>query len=249
MNLNNLVLCCGMIRSASTLQYQVVADLIERNGLGQRIGFADRESLSEIVQRFERVEGFAIVKAHEILPLVDALIAQGRIRLFYTFRDLRAVALSVMRKWEIPFAQVIGRNAWLDTAVQSSNHWLSVPGVCVSRYEDMVLRLPTEVTKWADALGLNLTSTQADELAAKYSIEAQRERVRQARNPKSTQMSESNDFFDPNSLLHHNHILDGSLDGWKSGLEKWQIRQIEGRFSSWLLDHGYQLSTSAPVLS
>jgi hypothetical protein len=247
MQKRGLILCCGMIRSASTVQYQVVVDLVSRNGLGQSIGFADRQSVSEVLQKLQRVVGLAVAKTHEVFPEFDALIQQDMVSLLYTFRDLRAVALSVMRKWEIPFAHVIGRNGWLDTAVESSIHWLSVPGVCVSRYEDIVLSLPAEVTKWAGVLGLNITCAQAEELAAKYCIQAQQDRIRKMR-IQTGEVSESTRYIDPESLLHHNHIIDGSLDGWKAGLEKWQIRQIESRFSKWLLDHGYQLTTAVPAM-
>jgi hypothetical protein len=247
MQKRGLILCCGMIRSASTVQYQVVVDLVRRNGLGQSIGFADRQSVSEVLQKLQTVVGLAVAKTHEVFPEFDALIQQDLVSLLYTFRDLRAVALSVMRKWEIPFAHVIGRNGWLDTAVESSIHWLSVPGVCASRYEDIVLSLPAEVTKWAAVLGLNITCVQAEELATKYCIQAQQDRIRKMR-IQTGEVSEPTVYIDPESLLHHNHIIDGSLDGWQAGLEKWQIRQIESRFSKWLLDHGYQLTTtvSAP---
>jgi hypothetical protein len=243
MQQRGLILCCGMIRSASTVQYQVVVDLVRRNGLGQSIGFADRQSVSEVLQKLQRVVGLAVAKTHEVFPEFDALIQQDLVSLLYTYRDLRAVALSVMRKWEIPFAHVIGRNGWLDTAVESSIHWLSIPGVCVSRYEDIVLSLPAEVMKWANVLGLNITCAQAEELATKYCIQAQQDRIRKMR-LQTGEVSEPTGYIDPESLLHHNHIIDGSLDGWKTGLEKWQIRQIESRFSKWLLDHDYQLTTA-----
>jgi hypothetical protein len=248
MQKRGLILCCGMIRSASTVQYQVIVDLVRRNGLGQSIGFADRQSVSEVLQKLPTVVGLAVAKTHEVFPEFDALIQQDLVSLLYTFRDLRAVALSVMRKWEIPFAHVIGRNGWLDTAVASSIHWLSIPGVCASRYEDIVLSLPAEVTKWAGVLGLNITCVQAEELAKKYCIQAQQDRIRNIR-VQTAEVSEPTRYIDPESLLHHNHIIDGSLDGWKAGLEKWQIRQIESRFFKWLLDHGYQLTTTMSVPS
>src|SRR6202011_3939651 len=137
MQKRGLILCCGMIRSASTVQYQVVLELVKRNGLGQSIGFADRQSVSEVLQKLQTVVGLAVAKTHEVFPEFDALIQQDLVCLLYTFRDLRAVALSIMRKWEIPFAHVIGRNGWLDTAVESSNNWISAPGVSISRYEEI----------------------------------------------------------------------------------------------------------------
>jgi hypothetical protein len=97
--------------------------------------------------------------------------------------------------------------------------------------------LPAEVTKWAGALGVNITSAQAEELAVKYSIQAQQDRIRTIR-ILTGEIGQPSSQIDPESLLHHNHIIDGSLEGWKDGLQNWQIRQIEGRFSKWLLDPG-----------
>ena len=236
-NSKTLVLCCGMIRSASTLQYQVVAELVERNGIGGRAGFADQQSVSAVLHDAGRIPGLAIIKVHEVLPELDRLIQQGRAHLFYTFRDLRAVALSIMRKWNVPFAHVIARKGWLETAVQSSVRWFAVPEVCVSRYEDMVLALPGEIAKWASALGLNISSGQAEELAGEFSIARQKERVETIRIEKP---SDAGDYIDAKSLLHHDHILDGSFDSWKTELEQWQIRQIEHRFAEWQSRHGYQ---------
>jgi len=244
-NAEGLALCCGMIRSASTLQYQVVSELVERNGLGQRAGFADPQTVSRILKQADATPGLTVVKVHEILPQLESRIAQGGIRAFYTFRDLRAVAVSVMRRWGIPFTQVIARNGWLDAAVTCSNHWLSMPGVCVSRYEDMLLELPAEIGRWAGALDLSITDTQAGELAEQFAIDAQKERLRKMSAWQSTAPGAPDGYFDADSPLHPEHIDDGSLDAWKEKLERWQVRQIESRFSSWLRDHGYPVGEIA----
>jgi hypothetical protein len=236
-----LILCCGMIRSASTLQYQVVSELLERNGLGERVGFADSECVADVLGKVEAVSGSAVVKVHEFLPEFESVITQGRARLFYTFRDLRAVALSAMRKWGLPFTQIIARRGWLEIAVESSFRWLSAPRACVSRYEDIVKALPEEVMKWARALDIDMTSDQAKGWGAGFCIEAQRERTSKIPLHTPDQIGRFGGYFEPQSLLYHNHIHDGSLDLWKIELEKWQIRQIESRFSQWLLDHGYFL--------
>jgi hypothetical protein len=236
-----LVLCCGMIRSASTLQYQVVSELLERNARGQRVGFADSECVTDILGKVEAVSGSAVVKVHEFLPEFESAIAQGRARLFYTFRDLRAVAVSAMRKWGLPFTQIIARRGWLEIAVESSLRWLSAPRVCLSRYEDIVLALPAEVMKWAAALDIDMTSSQAERWGAAFCIEAQRERTTKIPLHAPDEIGRFGAYFEPESLLYRNHIRDGSLDRWKIELEKWQIRQIEARFSQWLLDRGYFL--------
>src|SRR5258708_18045105 len=98
MQKRGLILCCGMIRLASTVQYQVVVDLVTRNGLGQSIGFADRQSVSEVLQKLQTVVGLAVAKTHEVFPEFDALIQQDLVSLLYTFLDLRAARLSAIPK-------------------------------------------------------------------------------------------------------------------------------------------------------
>ena len=224
-----------MKRSGSTVQYQVVAELIERNGLGQRIGFADQESVAAVLQEAQAAKGFAVMKTHEPFIEFDQPIQLGNVRAFYTFRDLRAVALSNMQKWQMPFADVIARNGLLDNVVSSSLKFLSFPGVCVSRYEDIVSSLAGEIGKWGHALGLPMTIQRAEELAAEFSLDAQRARIDKIRTLKPGD-------YDRRSLLHHGHIVDGSVDSWKTKLERWQIREIENRFGEWLLSRGYELT-------
>jgi hypothetical protein len=231
---SEIVLCCGMRRSGSTLQYQVIAELIERNGLGRRIGFADQQSVSWALQEARATSGFAVIKTHEPWVEFDHAIARGNLRLFYTFRDLRAVALSNMRKWQMPFAEVIASNGLLDEVVSAARRFLSLPGVCVSRYEDIVASLAGEIRKWGNALGLPLTPQETEDLAAEFSPAAQRARI-----DKLTTLKPGE--YDRGSLLHPGHIIDGSVDSWKTALEGWQIREIEDRFGEWLVSNGYAL--------
>jgi hypothetical protein len=232
---SEIILCCGMRRSGSTVQYQVIAELVERNGLGRRIGFPDEQSISSILQEARATKGLAVIKTHEPLVEFEQAMRQGKARLFYTFRDLRAVALSNMRKWQMPFADVIAPGGLLDNVVSSSLKFRAFPGVCVSRYEDIASSLAGEIKKWGLALGLSMTIEWAEELAAEFSPDAQRARI-----DKITTLKPGE--YDRRSLLHHGHIIDGSLDGWKTELKDWQIREIENRFADWLLSNGYELT-------
>src|SRR5271156_1399475 len=95
-----LLICCGMIRSGSTVQYQVVAELVERNSLGRRAGFVDEQNVVDVLADVRAIHGMTVVKAHQLIPQLRTALQEGTARLFYTFRDLRAVAVSAMRKWE-----------------------------------------------------------------------------------------------------------------------------------------------------
>jgi hypothetical protein len=227
-----------MIRSGSTLQYQIVSDLLEQRGLGRRAGFVESKTFPEFRSRLVGANGFSVVKAHEYIPELEPWLKQDTTRVFYTYRDLRAVAVSVMRKWDIPFSSVICPGGWLDNAVASEVRWRAHPRALVSRYEDLVQNLPHEIARWATALGLSLTPPQLEEVAARYSVSAQQERIRQAHLPAQGTTPGSPDSIDAESQLHHNHIIDGSVDGWMKQLEPAQLRLIEERYSVWLREHG-----------
>ncbi len=62
-----LIICAGMIRSGSTLQYQVVSDLVEQRGLGQRAGFVESKTFSNVRARLENADGLTVIKVHEYM--------------------------------------------------------------------------------------------------------------------------------------------------------------------------------------
>ena len=45
------VFCCGMQRSASTLQFQIAAELVERAGLGERVGWVRPEQFPRLLDK------------------------------------------------------------------------------------------------------------------------------------------------------------------------------------------------------
>jgi hypothetical protein len=232
-----------MIRSGSTLQYQVVSDLLEERGLGRRVGFVEPNTFREFRSQFEAANGLSVVKIHDFLPEIEPWLKLERSQIFYTYRDLRSVAVSVMRIWNIPFSEVICQNGWLDKAVTSEARWRAYPKTLVSRYEDLMESLPHEIGRWATALGLSLTPLELEDLAARYSVPAQQERIRRANLSEQGMTTGPLDRYDAESMLHQHHITDGSMDGWKKELDSAQVRQIEDRYSGWLLDHGFALAT------
>jgi hypothetical protein len=235
-----LLVCCGMIRSGSTVQYQVVAELVERHRLGRRVGFIEDQNAADVLSDARTTPGAVVLKAHQLIPALRQLVKGGTATLFYTFRDLRAVAVSAMRKWELPFTHVIARDGWLETAVRASDEILTSPNVCSSRYEDIMYSLPKEVARWAEALDIAISASQVAALAQEFSFDAQKERIKLIKIQKP---DGKGDYYDSGSLLHHDHIFDGSVEGWKTQLENWQIRQIERRFGPWLQAHNYPLIT------
>jgi hypothetical protein len=84
-----------MIRSGSTLQYQIAADLVESKGQGYRIGFV--ENCEQLKAAVERRSGFVVAKCHWPLAGLDALDCD--VRYIYIYRDTR---IHLMKCFELP---------------------------------------------------------------------------------------------------------------------------------------------------
>jgi hypothetical protein len=231
------VLACGMIRSGSTLQYQIAAELVERHGIGQRIEYASEEDFPILAARYRGVPGHKVFKAHICTPELEQLCSEGDAVALYSYRDLRDVALSASRKFGISLEDLLERG-WLDQAIADGKRWRAQPRVLVSRYEEVVMNLTLEVERTAQFLELQTTRSQAEQIAVSLSIDQQRERIRVAM-PEAARAARATLLeFDPHSLLHHNHIHEGEVGGWRTLSPDEQLRLAE-RYGWWLTAEGY----------
>ncbi len=58
------VFCCGMYRSASTLQFQIATWLVKDAGVGQQVGWIDAKGFSEVRDSYANCTGLKVVKVH-----------------------------------------------------------------------------------------------------------------------------------------------------------------------------------------
>ena len=72
-----LIFCCGMNRGGSTLQYQIVAEIVESNNLGIALGWIgspNRATLKSLDNIAHRRDKFAVVKCHQYTAEARAYI-------------------------------------------------------------------------------------------------------------------------------------------------------------------------------
>src|SRR5690348_3683124 len=96
------VLCCGMYRSCSTWQYDVVAHLLERHRGGRRLGYLTGDHYAALAAR-EPGGGWRVLKSHEEHPAFARALAEGRALAVYAFRDVRDVVFSMLHKRRVGF--------------------------------------------------------------------------------------------------------------------------------------------------
>ena len=151
-----IIICNGMNRSGSTLQYNLVRGLLEKSGRGRGEGFILPEQLPHYTAQFQvwgEDSAFHVIKSHTLPSESTAMIATNNLYICYIFRDIRQVAASYKRIW-----QTEGDNLLAELDVAIANYWAvqSLPGnVLTQRYEQVTTNLPAAALELATFLALD----------------------------------------------------------------------------------------------
>ena len=86
-----LIVAAGMMRSASTWQYQVAFELASLAGPATFLGYLERDEFTNEFDRITAEDGIFVVKMHPHHELVADIAQKGRAKILYTFRDIRDV--------------------------------------------------------------------------------------------------------------------------------------------------------------
>ncbi len=193
-----LVICCGMIRSGSTLQYQIALALLERVCQVRALGFiepGDRLALDQVGSH-----EVAICKLHHFDPEFAQLLRQGQARALYSFRDIPGIAASAMRQFKKTFRE-IWDDRWLQSSAKYGDLWLAEPNVYSAKYELLTQDLVEETRHIARHLGIEPTEEEILRVAAEHSPSAQRRRLRTLKTDKDKGYCEK-------TLFHPGHLSD-----------------------------------------
>lgn len=234
------VFCGGMYRSASTLQYQIVADLVERARLGQRIAYARPEDFETVRDVHRETPGIKVFKSHRLTPAIADEFDDGNARAVYIYRDLRDVVASWIQKTGRSF-ESIDRKGFVGNCIEQYDRWTACPGVLVSCYETVTADLSGEVKRIRDFLRLPIADDTCDELAQAYSLDRQRERVADVAEGRVEVEDAGKHAFDSRMLLHANHIFSGAHGAWRSVLTVEQAKRVEAVARDWMLARGYRM--------
>jgi hypothetical protein len=241
------VFCGGMFRSASTLQFQITARLVNDAGGGRQIGWIDAHRFRETSQRHTDESGFKVVKVHLCTEPIRAEFLRHNALGIYSFRDIRDVFSSYMKQRQKSF-QFLWQEGFLETCLDNYQNWTSLPNVLVSTYEDMTERLPQEVHRIAQHLGINLSSATCQTIAADYSLEFQQQRIRHFRNQllqaplNPNDHREIVDYHDEETLLHMNHIDSAKSGRWQNDLTVEEVALLEQAVRDWCSQNAYSPS-------
>lgn len=234
-----IILCAGMYRSGSTLQYQITSKLIEKKKLGVRVEWKEINSLISFLGELND-NSFKVVKTHEINDDLISFIKNNldNVKIIYIYRDLRDVFLSHLIKNNTTFEEVY-QSGFIDHCINLYDKWMSLSNVYVSKYEDVVNNIKSEVKSISEFLNMNCSDNELIEIANNYSFKKQKDRI--TRINKDSIQTYGNLKFDPKNLLHHNHLNKGEIGGWRTYFTSSQIQLLNAKVEVWSTNLNYEI--------
>lgn len=245
-----LLICAGLGRSGSTLQYNLARGILERNGPLADLGYTTEKDEIERAVAENDDRSACIIKTHAFYPVYDEWLGTKRIRLICCTRSFHEVCVSFMRAYNASFDYLMERDT-IKKEIEQYVRFSSLTGAFMQRYESLVEDLPQAIRDLGGYLGVKFSALDVEELFSAYSIGSQIRRM-EAYNKtlKSRSINLINGIFkavnptsrrpaglilnrDPKSGLHWNHIATaGDSISVMDALSAAQIEAINGLIDS-----------------
>ena len=235
------IVCCGMIRSGSTLQYQIAKSIVETTGIGRALGYYKQQDFMNLLKQHADENIWFVVKNHWHFT-IPAEYSSDKFRFIYCYRDFRDIAISLMKKEQMTFDFFI--NAFdFNTPLEQYKKWISEDRIYISRYEKFVEDIKSEVEGIASFLGIQLTQDKISKIALNHSLENQKKYLHKI--SETNTLDEKYGYqLDGNSLMHTNHINSGKVNQWKNELTSFEIEKLQRKVKPYLIENGYRIHRS-----
>ncbi|MBK8907403.1 MAG: hypothetical protein IPM60_05735 [Rhodospirillales bacterium] len=238
-----IVICNGMLRSGSTLQYNIAAMVLETKYNLERVGF-----LGHLIRPKERARlewlrqsnRWAIVKTHD--PPLPQDFYTDRVHVLFSYRDVRDIAASIKKKWAYPFEQILSD---LDATIAIENSFVDIPGVLVQPYDLLFADIASAARQIAHQLGVALADERVFTIADFLTAGSRQDDISGSgyilRRLASRIINRTN--YDPETLLHSDHISAscGNDGDWANQFSASEIDVLNDRYAGWLASHGYPM--------
>ncbi|MEH6764504.1 MAG: FkbM family methyltransferase [Aequorivita antarctica] len=233
------IVCAGGKRSGSTLQYNIISKIIEESQKGKRLTHFKPEEFIKVKEQNSDYKGFKVFKTHSLSDEIKYEIKNDNAIVFHCYRDIRDVVVSYINKGWINGNQT----SIIDTVNNYLNEhdiWQNCGKEIYSRkYEDFSFNLVDEIRYISEVLNIELKEELINEISNELNIESLKKSQDKISEDKKRQSS--NQTFHQDTLLHTNHINDGSSNQFLKSLSKSNISLIESLAYGYLLKYDYKL--------
>ncbi|WP_417250206.1 sulfotransferase domain-containing protein [Celeribacter sp.] len=239
-----LLICCGMPRSGSTLQFNIAWKTARAARTGDRVAWRSSDDWAHSDAELARLEAapeLHVIKMHFPPDNLRRLAETGgRVRFLYVHRDLLDVVYSMKTKFDFSISRALDR---VGQALDAEDWLLSRPSehVLVQDYTLLLNDLPEAVRQIATFSDAPLSETTVEEISRSLSIDSAYEKSRR-KTPKfehlrrkiNRAMGRKIAFADDELMLHPNHVSEhrGQVGIGRAKLSPAEITTIENAFGT-----------------
>jgi len=255
-----LVICVGLIRSASTLQYQLCRELLNKTD-HTLIDYWYTEKVKEIEHAINNRNSvpLSIIKTHSYFDIFGSISDCDDIAFLTSYRDLRESSMSAMEAYKMPFDEVVS-SKWFETEMTNLSQLKKLDKILFQNYNQFIHLLPTAVNDMASFLQINI-EFDINEICRNYNKNSQIEKIEkhnskfrskiidkvnrlfQIMNPTNRRKQGLFQNIDPKTTLHHNHINKNDLH-WNTYFSRHQKDIMKDIIGDWLIEYGFEKDTS-----
>lgn len=226
-----LVICNGMPRSASTWSYNVALALLRRSQPVCEVHGGYDENIARFLESVPSAAAHAVVKCHGLDARGRVLAQSGTAKTIYTWRDPADAAVSCMRMFDYDYERSL---AVVDSSLELYNFHRQWGSALILDYEQIVSTSIEAVGRIAAFLELDVHSDAVRAVAEQTSLERVKKNTESLADDAHL-VRHSGLEYDPETLLHHGHIRDGSSGYGRKALTAEQSEQIDAL----LRKHGF----------
>ncbi|PZT91817.1 MAG: hypothetical protein DI637_01420 [Citromicrobium sp.] len=237
-----LLVCCGMPRSASTLQFNLAWQIVEHAKLGTRVEWrpsSEWEGATDEIVKLAESSKYHVVKMHfPPKSIREYAESSDRLHFVYVHRDIRDVIASMQIKFAFSITHAISR---VRDALETE-HWLQngpKGKVLVQEYQLLLTDLSAAMEQLSSFVSANLDDAQKAQLLNELGIDSAYEKSRQKRVPFEhfrrrigRLLGMKTVFADEKLMLHPNHVSahKGEMGIWQTALDQSDVELIEAQF-------------------
>lgn len=209
-----VVLCDGMVRSGSTWAFNVVLRLLQLSASDWKIFHAYAAEPGPLLPALDPTYSHALIKTHVLDDLARNMCRSGEIRSVYTWRDPYDAIASCI-KFGVTFENSVGA---VQNALDVWSFHESTKSACIIPYPSIVREPERAIRQIIVYLDLTIGQEQLERVAHETSLESMRQACKNVGNLDSARVVRDGHYtFDRETLLHQNHIQDGTI-GYGAGV-------------------------------
>lgn len=220
----NLILCNGMIRSASTWSYNVTLRLMQA-AVGGRVYGDYSENTQAFLDAVPAAADYRVLKCHMLDSLAREMIGTRQAKVIYTCRDLADAAASFMRMFDYDFDHTC---LALQGALELYRLHRSSGTALILGYGNITSQPIETIVRIAGYLEIDAAPEILRAIDTQTSLQRARERVDELKAGIDADKLVHFDRFvhDRETLLNLDHIRDGSSGYGRTLLTEEQLARV-----------------------